>query len=122
MSRGCLCEGVSAVRKSAVVSHLQFMLSFLVRTQLTQCPSRTSHYATLDSHRAGPRGPIFWCLMCDQSPPNVTWGLDPTGMSKKSEVKGQVILLFFPYKRFIKIQFICCNSSHPFRVHNSVVL
>lgn len=102
-----LWEGVRMVRKPVLVSHQEDTLPFLVRTQLTQWPPSTLHYAAPNSHRAGPGDGISWCLKCGWSPgsmPSITWGLSLTGNgSEKSEVKGQLSLLPFIYHRFIEI-------------------
>lgn len=122
-SRSCLREGVRVVRKSTLVSPA---VHVLLPGENTANPVSFQDLAhtTLDSHRAALRGPVCWCLMCDQSPPNVTWGMDLKGMFLRIQRSyWQVILLFFfLYNMFIEIEFICCNSSHPFRVHSSVVL
>lgn len=91
-----LMWGVSVERRHALGSHQENSLPFLVRIQLTQWPPRALHYATLDSHKARPRGLVSWWLKCEQpwkSPPSVTWGLSLTGNdSEKSEVKRQVFI------------------------------
>lgn len=95
MSRGCVREEVCVVRKSTLVSLAVYALLPNLNTANPVSFQDLVHTA-LDSHRAALRGPVRWCLMCDHSPPNVTWGMDLKGMFLRIQRSyWQVILLFF---------------------------